>query len=287
MTVLAEPEDVEPVTVGLEALVIGESLDGRCHIALEGRGGGDVNYLAAVGAQEVVVVLGELLGQLVAGEFVIGGDAPHHPGDLQVDEVAIGGAAGQIGQAISDITDADGVPGVDQEADDGPPAGRVALVGATKSVFHDIVQITLRSCCSHRVLSLSGEKKRVQDRSNLVLVVVASMGSVAMPVMDVVDMPIVVDRLVPAVDTVLVAVVVMLDVGEGMLVVVAIVLIVGMAVVDVVEVPIVVDGCMSAVGAVGMAVVVVNRVVVHCHGISFTWCTASATMCATWWSISE
>ena len=93
VAVPTEAKDVEAVTVGLETLGLGESLDGGCHVPFEGRGRGDVDDLATVRAQEVVVVLGELFGQLVASELVVGRDPPHHSGDLEVDEVAIGRAA--------------------------------------------------------------------------------------------------------------------------------------------------------------------------------------------------
>jgi hypothetical protein len=93
VTVPAQPQDVEAVTVWLESLCIGESFDSGCHVAFKGRGGGDIDDFATVGAQEVVVVFGELLGQLVASELVVGRDPPNHPGDLKVNEVAISGAA--------------------------------------------------------------------------------------------------------------------------------------------------------------------------------------------------
>lgn len=120
-----------------------------------------------------------------------------------------------------------------------------------------------------------------------VLVVVVALGNVVVSVVNVVDVPIVLDCLMPAVGTVLVAVVGVLDVGERVFVVVAVVLAVGMAVVNVIDVAAVFDGDVSAVRAVRMAVVVVDGVVGRGHRISFAWLTASATMWATWWSISE
>lgn len=162
LTVLAESEDVEAVTVRLETLCIGESFDGGCHIAFEGRGGGHIDDSAAVGAQEVVVVLGELLGQLVASELVIGRDPPHHPGDLKVEEVTVGGTARKIGQSIGDIPDADGMTGVDQQADDGSAAGCVALIGPAKPVLDDIVQVILGSSRCHHALLSSHQRVRIR-----------------------------------------------------------------------------------------------------------------------------
>ena len=104
------------------------------------------------------MVFRELLGQFVAGELVIGGNPPHHAGDLQVEEVTVGGTAGQIGQPIGNISDADGMTGFDQEADDGAAARRVSLIGTTKPVFDDIVQVILRCRCCHRILPSSNRE---------------------------------------------------------------------------------------------------------------------------------
>jgi hypothetical protein len=94
VTVPAEPEDVEAVTLWFKSLCLGESFDCCGHIALESGRGGDIDDFATVCAQEVVVVFCELLGQLVAGELVIGRHPPHHPGHLKIQEVTVGGTAG-------------------------------------------------------------------------------------------------------------------------------------------------------------------------------------------------
>src|ERR1700693_4148865 len=65
VAVPTEPQDVEAVTVRLESFCIGESFDGGCHIAFEGRGGGDIDDFAAVRAQEVGVGGGALLRPLL------------------------------------------------------------------------------------------------------------------------------------------------------------------------------------------------------------------------------
>ena len=66
VAVPAETQDVEAVTMGLESFCLGEPVDSGCHATFEGRGGGDVDHFAAVYTQEVVVVLGELLCQLLS-----------------------------------------------------------------------------------------------------------------------------------------------------------------------------------------------------------------------------
>jgi hypothetical protein len=275
VAVPAEAEDVEAVTVGFEPFRLGKLLHGDRHASFEGRRWGDIDDLAAMRAQQVVVVLGELLRQLVAGELVIGRDPPDHPRYLQVEKVAIGRTAWQIGQSVGDVPDADRVSDIDEKSDDGSSTGCVPLVGATKSVFDDIVQVTFRCGCCHHALPSS---RQWDDSPGSVLVVVAFMGSMAMSVVDVVDVSVVLHRLMSAVGTVLVAVAGMLDMGERMLVIVASVLAVGVTFVDVVDMSVVVDGNVATVRAVGMAVIAVDVVFGRGHGISFAWFTASATM---------
>jgi len=78
----AKPEDVEPVAVRLEPLLGGKLVDGLGDVALEAGGRRDVDDFAAAGAEEVVMVFGEVLGQLEAAELVVSRHAPDHPGDL-------------------------------------------------------------------------------------------------------------------------------------------------------------------------------------------------------------
>jgi hypothetical protein len=119
----AEAEHVESVAVRLEPFGFGELVDGFGYGSFEGGGGGDVDDFAAVGAEEVVVVFGEVLGQLEPGELVMGGDAPNDSGDAKVDEVAVRRASRRVGEPAGDVADADGLARRDEEVDDGP-AGR-------------------------------------------------------------------------------------------------------------------------------------------------------------------
>src|SRR5580658_7117525 len=126
----AQAKDVEAVAVGLEALGAGEAADGAGHLLLEARRRGDVDDLAASCAEQVVVVLGEILGELEPGELVAGGDPPDQASGLQVGQVPVGGAAGKPGQPLGDVADADRLAGGDQQLDDGAPPAGVALVDA-------------------------------------------------------------------------------------------------------------------------------------------------------------
>gem|GEM_PF-912686 len=60
--------------------------------SLQGFRRGHVFDQPAARADQMVVMAGELFGQLVAGVVIVGDDAPHDPGTLEHYEVAVGGA---------------------------------------------------------------------------------------------------------------------------------------------------------------------------------------------------
>jgi hypothetical protein len=66
----------------------------------------------------VVVVLGDVFGQLKTEVVVVCRDAPDDSRLLQVNEVAVGRAPRQPGRTFCDVFDADRVPGVRQQLDD-------------------------------------------------------------------------------------------------------------------------------------------------------------------------
>ena len=105
-------------------------------------------------------------------------------------------------------------------------------------------------------------------RVPLVLVVVIAVGSVAVPVMLVVDMVAVSDGLVPAARPVSVPVPGVSEVRQRVLVVVTRVLGVGVALVDVVDVTLALHAGMAAAGPVLMIVCGMNLVSCWCHGSS-------------------
>src|SRR5215469_9517016 len=88
----AEAEYVQAVAVRFEALGIGELADGAGHLLLEAVRQGDVGDLPAADAQQVVVMLGEVLGQLETGELVTGRDPADQAGRMQVGQVPVGRA---------------------------------------------------------------------------------------------------------------------------------------------------------------------------------------------------
>lgn len=137
----AQAEYVEPVTLGLESRFGGQVADGARNLLLEAGREGDVSDLPAVDAQQVMMMFGEILSQLEAGELVAGGDPPDHPGGLQIGQMAIRGAARQLGQPLGDLADAHRMTRTDQQLDDCPSAARVPLVDPPQPPFGDAVQI--------------------------------------------------------------------------------------------------------------------------------------------------
>jgi hypothetical protein len=139
MAVGAETDHVYAMSVGLESLGAREMVELLGDGPFEGDRRGDVTHLAAVGAKEMVVVLGEILGELESSELVVGCDAPYEPGGLEVDEVPVSGAPGEIGETLCDVSDADGMAGAHEHLDDCAPATRVALVDpAQASLDHGV-----------------------------------------------------------------------------------------------------------------------------------------------------
>jgi hypothetical protein len=100
-----------------------------------------------------------------------------------------------------------------------------------------------------------------------VLVVVIAIGCVPVPVMDVVDMVAVRDRLVPAIGAMRVTMSCMGEVRERMLIVVAVMGGVRMSLVDVVDMPLTLGTRVPAAGSV-YVVMQVNLMLVGGHGSS-------------------
>ena len=94
----------------MKALLGGELFDDSVDRSLEGRRRSDVDDPSTAGAEQMVVVLGQVFGQFEAGELVTGRDAPDHPGALEVDEVAIGRASRYVRELGGDVRDADRWP---------------------------------------------------------------------------------------------------------------------------------------------------------------------------------
>ena len=97
---LAQPDEVEPVVVELEAGLLGDLDQGLVDRPLEAGRHGEVAHRTAARADQVVVVLGEVLGQLEAGPLVGRDDLLDDAGPLEDRQVAVDGALGQVGSAL-------------------------------------------------------------------------------------------------------------------------------------------------------------------------------------------
>ena len=133
------------MAVGLESLSGCQLVHGQRDLALEVRARRHVGDLAAAHAQQMVMVLGEVLGQLEPGELVAGSDPAHESGRLQVGQMAIGRAARQLGEPVGDVADAHRVPGVTEQLDDGAASGRVALLDEAQTRLGDLVEGSSKS----------------------------------------------------------------------------------------------------------------------------------------------
>ena len=76
--------DVEGVGGRLEALLRGEIGHHRGDGAFETRTGRDVDHFAAKRAEQVVMVMSEILRELKASELIVRGDASNDAGELQI-----------------------------------------------------------------------------------------------------------------------------------------------------------------------------------------------------------
>jgi hypothetical protein len=247
--------------MGLEARSVGKFADRLGGLLLKAGREGHVDDLAAIDAQQVVMVLGEVLGELEPGEFVTGRYPPYEPGRVQVGQVPVGRAARQAGQALGDVPDAYRVARAHEQVDDGPPAAGVALVGQPQPPLGDAVQVAGRLLSRHH----APIAKPGAARPGLMLVVMVAVGGVPVTVMDVVDMITVRKRLMPAAGSVRVLVGGVGKVRQRMLVVMPVMRSVGMPFVHVIGMPLAVGARMPAAGPVLVLGVGMNVMIGSCH----------------------
>ena len=93
------------------------------------RGGrGEVFDAAAVRAHEVMMVAGEILGELVAREVGVGHEPVHDPRLLEHHEVPVGRALGELGPGVEDLGDRERPVGGLEHVDDEPARRREPLL---------------------------------------------------------------------------------------------------------------------------------------------------------------
>ena len=147
--------------------------EGRLEPLLDRHGHGEVGHDAAVGADQVVVVAGQVLGQLEPGELVAAGDALDHPGGLQHAEVAVHRALREALAPGDHLGGGEGAVGLGQDPDQGLAVGRVALARPADTARHLDVEVveggggrgghgrsTLPGPCRLRTSEKAGDPRR-------------------------------------------------------------------------------------------------------------------------------
>jgi hypothetical protein len=89
----------------------------------------------------VVVVLGEVLGELVAGVVAVRHDPVDHADLLEHAEVAVGGAGGEPWGALLQLGDRERSPGPREHVDEVASGGRHPLSRAAEAGGDDVVEL--------------------------------------------------------------------------------------------------------------------------------------------------
>jgi hypothetical protein len=105
----------------------GDRVETVFEVGFERFGDREVLDASAHLAHQMMVVFGEILGELVAGELVECDDPPDHAGALQHREVAVGRALREPRAGLEEFLDAQGALGGGEGGDDRPPTRGVAL----------------------------------------------------------------------------------------------------------------------------------------------------------------
>jgi hypothetical protein len=137
------------------------------------RGEGEVNDFAAADAEKMVVVLGEVFCELKASELVVGGDAAHQSGGLEVHETAVCGASRQLRKACCNVLDADRMAHSDEEFDDRSTTCRVALVTLAKAGLDEAVEVFARSTGGYGAHAGFGTLVPVGNREGFIVAMLA------------------------------------------------------------------------------------------------------------------
>ena len=113
--------------LGGEAAAACDAVECLVDRGLEFGADGEVLDGAAVAADQVVVVLGEVLGELEAGPVVGGRDATNDLGALEHRQVAVGAALRDGAVELEDLGEGEGAFGRLEHVDEGTPACGEAL----------------------------------------------------------------------------------------------------------------------------------------------------------------
>jgi len=136
-----QTQEVEPVMDPLKADLVGNCGQGRVHRPLDADGQYEVFDRSTTSAQEMVMVLGEVLGQLVPGELVGGGHPTHDSRLLEHRQVAVHRALGQTIVLRQDFGEGQGTIRIAQDLDEGMTVPRVALAFEAQTLGGDLVEV--------------------------------------------------------------------------------------------------------------------------------------------------
>ena len=116
----AHAECVEPVTGELE-LAQSRCLC-KCVVddSFRLRGDGEIGHLAALDADEVVVMTNEVLVKFVAGVVVAPRDPVHHACVLEIGEISVDGALCELGSMLQKLGNGCGMADIKQRVDQAP-----------------------------------------------------------------------------------------------------------------------------------------------------------------------
>lgn len=137
----AEADEIEPMVVDGEARAFGDAVGGAVEVGLEPDRDGEVGDVAATRADEMVVVLGEVFGELVARELVRGDDAVHDAGAFEDGEVPVDGALREARAPLEELGNGQRLLSLPENLDDGAATGRVALIIRAEAFSGDRVQL--------------------------------------------------------------------------------------------------------------------------------------------------
>jgi zinc/manganese transport system substrate-binding protein len=130
--------------VGVERVLLGHPTQREVELPFDVVGEGEVTHRAAVGADQMVVMFGQVFGQLVSSELVGRDDAVDHPGLLEYPEVAIGRGLRQRRLAFEDAGDRQGSIDGGQHIDQRLTPTRIALIQYRQPAGGDLVQVIVR-----------------------------------------------------------------------------------------------------------------------------------------------
>ena len=137
----AGPHQVEAVVIDGEVELAGDLAQHAVEVAFDLGVEGEVGHVAAGRTDEVVVMFGEVLGQLVAGEVVVGDDAMDDGGLFEHGEVPVGARLREVVGELEHLGDGQWTIGGVEDVDQGTAATRVALAELAEPGVGDVVQI--------------------------------------------------------------------------------------------------------------------------------------------------